>query len=342
MIKMVRISSVLALVLLAGCREITTTTRVFPDGSCERAVTIKGDSTSVDSVFAGTFPIPVDSTWTISGEREKTGEKKFAHTARKTFRSASDLDRAYRPPEDGKPRVAIDIRLDRRFRWFNTFYLYRETIKASNPFVSVPISDYLTPDELALYYLKEDTLGLDKKVEEWYLKTYFEELYRALAREAETNPDPGFGLETIRAGKDSLFAAVRRVDREKTSEISDGKGLVRFLERFYKTRAVRRWSSAMDSVMLELQKKQEFLMDLDADSYVNHVVMPGLILDTNAPSVENNTVTWELKGRRFFWEDYEMRVESRTVNRWAIWLTGGLLLVAVAGMAFGALRRRSP
>jgi hypothetical protein len=70
--------------------------------------------------------------------------------------------------------------------------------------------------------------------------------------------------------------------------------------------------------------------------------MPGLILDTNAPSVENNTVTWELKGRRFFWEDYEMRVESRTVNRWAIWLTGGLLLAAVAGMAFGALRRRSP
>ncbi|HEX9934347.1 MAG TPA: hypothetical protein VGB38_04045, partial [bacterium] len=154
-----RCFAVLTLMSLAGCREITTTTQVRRDGSCIRTVSIRTGSTSVDSVFAGPFTIPVDSTWTKSIEREKTGDKKLIYTAIKTFRSALDLARAYLRPEDGKLHVVIDIRLDRRFRWFNTFYTYQETIKASNPFISVPISDYLTADELALYYLKEDTLG---------------------------------------------------------------------------------------------------------------------------------------------------------------------------------------
>jgi hypothetical protein len=51
---------------------------------------------------------------------------------------------------------------------------------------------------------------------------------------------------------------------------------------------------------------------------------------------------WKYKGNRLFWEDYVMRVESRVVNTWAIWVTGGLLLAAMAGLALTAMRRKRP
>jgi hypothetical protein len=56
-----------------------------------------------------------------------------------------------------------------------------------------------------------------------------------------------------------------------------------------------------------MQKKQEFLVGLDSDSYVNVVVMPGLWLDTNAPTVEGGTVKWKMKSNRFYWEDSDDR-----------------------------------
>jgi hypothetical protein len=330
---------ILIAMALTGCREITTTIRIFPDGSCERTVEVRSDSTSVDSVFAGPFPIPVDSTWAVSQKRDKGGDKKFLYTAYKRFNRVSDLRREYSKKDRDPLKAVVDVRLDKRFRWFNTFFKYRETYEACTPFVLVPISDFLTPKELSLYYLKDDTLGLDKKVDQWLLKSYCEELFQVLIHQAEANPVPGLTTETLRVRKDSLFALIRRLDNEKSDKFDDGQKMFRFLEAFYQNKAIRKWSDALGKTMKDIKRKEEFLLELDGNSYVNEVIMPGLILDTNASSVEGNKVLWKLKSNQFYWEDYQMRVESRVVNRWAIWVTAGILLSIITGLVIVVFRK---
>jgi len=65
------------------------------------------------------------------------------------------------PANDTTLQVIIQVKLDKRFRWFHTLFTYRETYKDHNPFKRVPISDYLSEEDLALYYINEDTLDIE-------------------------------------------------------------------------------------------------------------------------------------------------------------------------------------
>ena len=347
-----RLCAILAVVVMAGCREITTTTRIFPDGSCERTIKLSGDSTDLKTAFDGRFPMPVDSTWKVTQKTDtttsttevksgkKTGKKENRITiATKRFQSIGDLNRLYQEKWKDSLKVQVEIRLDRRFRWFNTFFKYRETYKACTPFTKVKISDFLTPREQALYYVKNDTLGLDKKVDQWLLKSYYEEFFEAVAACSETIKVKGLSPPDVRGSKQRLFEAFKGFV-DLNSNCYDLPKTIKFLEGFYRNQGVAAWSDRLDAALKDIVKKQSFLMDLDSDSYVNRVVMPGLILDTNAPSVEGSTVEWKLKSNRFYWEDFVMRVESRVVNRWAIWVTALLLLAVLGALAVSLIRRK--
>ncbi|HEX9934229.1 MAG TPA: hypothetical protein VGB38_03445, partial [bacterium] len=95
-----------------------------------------------------------------------------------------------------------------------------------------------------------------------------------------------------------------------------------------------------DEVAKSIIRKQEFLMALDTESYVNEIIMPGLIFDTNASTVEGNKAVWKFDGKRLFWENYVLRVESRVANPWAIWVTAGLFLAALAVLTVSFIRRK--
>jgi len=78
------------------------------------------------------------------------------------------------------------------------------------------------------------------------------------------------------------------------------------------------------------------------ETFTNTVVMPGIVLETGAPEVKGSTVSWKFERNRLSLHDYEMRVESRTVNVWAIVVTGilvlGLLAVVFAVPMFSMRR----
>jgi hypothetical protein len=75
-------------------------------------------------------------------------------------------------------------------------------------------------------------------------------------------------------------------------------------------------------------------------SYINEVEMPGIILNTNASSVEGNKVSWKLSDEKFLYNDYMMTVESRVANPWVTYITGGVLIALVALLMVPRLRRK--
>jgi hypothetical protein len=92
-----------------------------------------------------------------------------------------------------------------------------------------------------------------------------------------------------------------------------------------------------DNIEKSLIKK---LTDGASGDYTNEVSMPGIILNTNARTVEGNTVTWKFDGEVFTLEDYTMVVESRSANTWATYATGGGVIIIIALLLIPRLRRK--
>jgi hypothetical protein len=63
-------------------------------------------------------------------------------------------------------------------------------------------------------------------------------------------------------------------------------------------------------------------------------------METNAQTVEGSRAEWKISGDDCFMEPYEMRVESRVLNRWALWVTGLLVLAALTALVAGAVWRK--
>jgi hypothetical protein len=74
-------------------------------------------------------------------------------------------------------------------------------------------------------------------------------------------------------------------------------------------------------------------------NYASVVEMPGIITDTNAPTVEGNKVTW--RGFKSYEGDFEMWVESRVVNWWSLVVTGLIMVLGIAGYSISLVRRRA-
>ena len=71
-------------VLFVHCKEITTTTRVHADGSCDRTVVVQSSSKNPSG---SAFPIPRDSSWSITVLPDSTRISRYVYTARKYFKT---------------------------------------------------------------------------------------------------------------------------------------------------------------------------------------------------------------------------------------------------------------
>ncbi len=331
------------LVLMAGCREYETETVIRPDGSCERSVAVIRDTDDSTKAMADLSVFAPGGGWTVKrtvrgGEGKAVqGEKKYEFRASRTFPRVRDLDACLAVDTAGGPRLFTRVSLDRKFRWFHTRYVYRETYFVRSFLAEVPVTDFLTRKELDLYYQKEDTLDLKQKTEAWFMEAYTRFVVNRLVRISETRPVPGLVSEQIRAESDSIRSFLTR-NMEAAAE--DSTVLARMLESRFPGRRFESWRDPLDSLQAEIQATWEAYSETGSDSFTAAVRVPGLIMDTNATSVEGSRAEWKFEGERFQMEPYEMRVESRVLNRWALWVTGLLVLAALAALVAGTVWRK--
>jgi hypothetical protein len=325
------------LLLIAGCKEFTITTRVLPDGSLERSVAVDGDSNSI--VDTG-FPVLLDSTWTIlqtvEQNKEKDGKLDTLFTIRKKFRRAADLNRELAMEDDTIPRARVTVKLIKSFRWFHTFYTYRETVHAFSPFTKLSITDYLTEDEMDMLFSEEDTLKLEEKYEDFQERNFFEEFYMDLLDKVQKRDIPGLTEAMIQSKKDELFQAII----EATSEDYSDNKIIKACYDVFQTDAVWELKEDIIGSLKRIEKTIESTPAMGEDAFTHVVQMPGLIIDSNAGKIEGNTVAWFYRGEKAAYLDYEMWVQSRMVNRWTIYATIMLLVVIGLILLLSAIRHR--
>ena len=232
-------------------------------------------------------------------------------------------------------RLRYRFRLKKRFRWFSTGYKYSETVLPINPFHRVPISDYMSEEEIRLYSMDIDTLDLEDRVDEWGEEAIFEEFYQRLLQRVMEHPVTGLNPEIMGEKKEALQMELEwtEIDEEDDEEVLEA------CRNALGTQAVAQLEESIHEILDEIHLKTNFIMGIVFTDFSFSVIMPGLIIGTNASTVEGNRVMWKSEGTPFLFRAYEMWVESRKLNPWAMWVAGGVVLLIIGVMAVTLIRR---
>ena len=333
--------------LIQGCLDINTTTRVHPDGSLTRSVEISGDSSEV---ALGCRLMGIDSSW--AQMTDTAANHKPALTATKQFRSYEEANKTLA----GVPLKKIDIvlKLEKRFRWFTTIYRYEETWKRVYTFDHVPLSNYLSTWEIDMFRSRmgrQDSIktpgdkqameAAAKRAEKWVVRNFFEEYFSRVVDGVEMLNDPSLPVDSVLHAKPGIFAQAEELFEGDKWMANDSVQLV--FVRELKNPAIRKAFEVNAASLAEFKKFIKFVQDAGSPEYKVNAVVPGLITDTNAGSVEGNKVRWvNFKEPVLYAEDYTMWVESRVVNWWMIMGTGLVVIAIGLMMVLGLVRNRRP
>jgi len=317
---------VLSMILnFSGCREYKTTTKINSDGSCVRTVMVKDNSVEPDSIV---FPIPADKSWKIETTKAKDDTTQIVYTATKDFNDVNDINDEYK----NKEKIGVHVNLDKKFRWFYTYYDYEEVYQSYFPFKKIPIRNFLTPQEYELY-LKDDTTKvfkkrLDKYAEENYFEYFFDEFLALVKKSDITDLTP------------ELVVSKKTIIRQEIDKHGDKtEELIVYLEKVLGTKSVRKLKNGIKNIVKTILNQMSRFSSVSG-KYSNEVTMPGIILNTNAKTIEGNKVIWEFDENRFCYEDFTMTVQSRAVNVWAFIVSGVVVFAVVILLILPKLKKK--
>jgi hypothetical protein len=321
------------LLIVQGCNDFGITTVVSTDGSVDRMIRLKTGAKDLSEVWTFAFPLPNDSswrtTWQVTGAKDSN-----IFTAAKHFESFEALAAEYaRVTDTTKLKIVVDVQ--KRFRWFYTYYEYAETYRAFNPLILIPAREFFTPDELRLLMLNEEKNDtLDARRKEWQDRNNYELVHRRLVAAAARMNDPELPVSLFESNREELFRSLTDDHNYKgvNSENDITRRVADLVQGILKTKAVQKIRPAMGEAVVEMFRLDEIRNKAEG-SYTNTVVMPGVILETNAKEVSGSRVMWKFSEKQLTVLDIEMRVESRVVNTWTVIVSGavvlGLLLVPI-------------
>ncbi|MDR0835912.1 MAG: hypothetical protein LBN11_04945 [Tannerella sp.] len=128
-------------------------TTIRPDGSCLREIYTKGDSAFLAGDWSeNPYLFRLDSSWRITPAVDNHYEHEYNVKIAKTFHSIDEISSGLQFDKDLRPLVAPEETLQKRFRWFYTYYSFKTvypTIPVQPP---VPIDRYLDKSEQKMWF----------------------------------------------------------------------------------------------------------------------------------------------------------------------------------------------
>ncbi|NLT03975.1 MAG: hypothetical protein GXY09_08955 [Bacteroidales bacterium] len=348
-------------------------TVVNADGTCYREFSLNADSNSLKpdtgeqigltKKLISKLPILPDVTWSVTwstqddsiGERqpfESNGYDSVLKVSKgepvrlfvsKTFPSVEALDTAFRFADDNPwNQLSVTHRLQKRFRWFYTYYVYTETYPVLASGFQLPIQDFMKPEEARFWFKGDHTLltgmngfeirdfagDIESKFNHWLAKNLWYECCDSVYAHYELIPNAPVDKDVFISLKDSLYA--KEIDGNPNFDIADA------LNRFFKTTAYSILDEQKDTLFDSILENKPFIAMM-ADSYTYRLRMPGRLTATPTHGlVTEEGVTWRLTADRLMLDGLTLEAKSRKANTWAFALTGILILAALVG----AFRRK--
>lgn len=342
--KIKKILVLFILVFIISCDgDYKVKTIIHTDGSCERIMTVIFSEDWTEDFYELEHPIPVDTSWNLKMEIDtaENGDTVYIHTVQKKFNNIEELNALYNKDSTQYGIIDRSVEFVKKFRWFYTFIEYEETYQKlfnqtslKNVMDSIEYNFIMLEDDAQEMYLKEnfDSLGavnFEEKVEEKFFKhievTIFNSCMDAIMESSKNITDWPYNNSFFPKKRDSIIKII-----ENDSDLLDFKDIKDMLSSEFE----------IDSILFrKLKNQEEFASFLDrykfwednflGTDYQNIFEMPGLIIESNSNNISDNRVSWEVHCNRYFTDDYVMHVQSRIVNMWAFWVSGGFIVLII-------------
>jgi hypothetical protein len=360
-------------------------TVINPDGSCYRefSSTVGSDfmlGTNLDEQKY--FPIIVDSTWSITWKLEdstqistkfplsqktmdsikalmplekdqKTNkmEKKspvFDILLRRQFKSVDDMGNTFRlNPTHEWSKMKVTYHLEKKFRWFYTYYTYTETYPKVKTNFKTPVDSFMTKEEATYWFTGEPNIykgmngieireaigSLENKYNRWFSKNLWDNEFEVLLANYDLMKNPPVSLDSLAKSKDDLFNSKVKSDKDYDME--------KLLNANFKTKAFSIYWETKESPLKKFEKdfeNQEFVA-LFTKEFNYKLRMPGRIAPKENIVMNGDTLNFKLTAYRMIYNDYVIQAESRKVNSWAFIVSGLILALAIGSFWYKPKRK---
>jgi hypothetical protein len=331
-------------VILGGCLEVEITTEVHTDGTLTRSIVFQGDSANI---VRGELLLGVDSLW--QRELRQSGPEKTIVAAQRSFGSAAGIAETAGREKSGRLPIRSD--LEESFAWFFTTYRYRETWGKLGDPDAVPLTGYLTEQEVQLinrHMLRREPIvsrsdslvidGTSDRIEAWQARNRFEKFFSILLDGVRTLHDPGLTEDLVRAKKEELSRHTEHFDFAggNLDSLADSMGPVVGSSRVGDALEANRES------VEAFKHDMRFMYAALSYSYTVRIIMPGSLTATNASLVEGAMASWGNFVTFTSIGDVEMWAESRAVHWWAVLLSAAVLVAGVWRTVAHFRRKKKP
>lgn len=333
-----KIFLITALFFLSSCKEYFITTRINSDGTVERTITEKSDnqdSTKLPEAWQNNHE------WDIKTFISKTHKDTCLVIATKKFASFDEFTDNTAKPEHGF-MPSLHVKVEKHFRFFFTYFTYKETYKAYNIYSKIPMNKIFSADELAKIKEGKDSAWIKQKYELYENIISSDRYFDILEKYFYKNGDID-SPELLSKGKRmELFTELANSDKGKEKERESKthailckyftEGMAKKIEYivYGKDKSMTDKFSAINDSLKKFEAP-----------YENSVIMPGIITSSNSKTVEGNKLSWKFDHYNFEFFDYEMTAESREVNILVIVVSGIVILLIVIGLLLPKLRRNT-
>jgi|WetSurMetagenome_2_1015567.scaffolds.fasta_scaffold19119_3 hypothetical protein len=363
---------VIFLLFMASCtnRECRMSTVVNKDGSCERTFEVKLDSAQLVSgkIDANRNIVRTGTgwqlSWSIKGQAtrhplpmsRKTYDSIRSHCSKRVcdtitvfisgkWQSAKVMGEHTCFNLDRGKTVKPETKLRRSFRWFYTYYYYRETYHRQNLYFKVPLEKFMTKDEIGFWFkgypnlakglngieLDDIMSSIKDKYSKWLTANYFEAINQLIVGNyylVKNTP-------VSKQGFIHLHDALQQRFMKEKEDVFDEENTKKLFRDFFHSDA---FSAVLDNDKLkdEAYKTLSDYAALSQFSVDYELSMPGIITDSGTGVIgrglaKNNqqVISYRLTGERLVSGNYIIAAQSRVTNIWAFVIMVLVVLTAV-------------
>ncbi|MDR1274161.1 MAG: hypothetical protein LBK12_06385 [Odoribacteraceae bacterium] len=342
-----RLNTIIAAVLAscaASCvTEFKMITTIHPGGRVSREVSAEASREfQAGDTSRNPFMFRLDDGWQVTF-LDRGDKRSIARASR-----SGDL-RAMTPREEMlRPLAAPVETLEKRFRWFYTYYTFRAvypSIEDKIPVAAVNMSDeqrryWFQGDDSALrgmngWEWKRETDEIENEFLVWYARNLLK-VYLDIIREMDPgadNPSPA----RLDAARDTLLLlAIKDGFPGTWDTFFDEEEIVtinRLLDGHFKTTRFSRFFE-QNKERVNAAREQRMLLPLFEKEIEYNLVLPGKLIDANAPVTCGDTLAWRVTALRLVPGDYTLTATSREAHAWAFAVPVILLIVSACCFAW--------
>jgi hypothetical protein len=339
--KSIKLLIAIIILTVVSCNgpDTVVTDFVNTDGSVTRKIEMKSNEGNAEKRFRiSDLKVPIDNTWTIRDSIEvgKKGDTTWVKRAEKLFKSAEDINLAYKSDSGANKEFTRHSEFKKRFKWFNTEYRFCEIIDNRFSF-EYPVKDFLNKEELNYFY-SPDNLKHDKengsdslkfraladtinlKTDKWTAKNLVSGWISEFSKLTAGKSDSGISYQALKSHEDKFVVLIEQNDKNFDSLWKNG---ILLKELIGKQNALR-YKTEADSALSIVSNN----LLANFGEYTIRIVMPGKLIGTNGFIDSSRILLWPVKSDFFITGPYEMWAESKMSNKWA-WIVSGLFVAFV-------------